>query len=180
MHVILDAVLGHVGRGFWAFRDVLTHGPSSDYCSWFRGLDFGKRSGLNDSFQYEYWKDAPELPRLALSCPAVRAHLFAAIEHWISRFQIDGLRLDSTDWLDTEFLGALRRHCDGLRPDFWLMGEVIHGDYRRWANPEMLHSVTNYEVYKGLWSSHVNRNYFEIAHSLDRQFGPYGLYRGLS
>ena len=180
MRVILDAVFGHVGRSFWAFRDVLERETNSDYCPWFRSLDFGKRSAFNDSFQYEHWKDAPELPRLALSCPAVRAHLFAAVDHWVSRFQIDGLRLDSADWLDMEFLGALRQHCDRLRPDFWLMGEVIHGDYRRWANPEALHSVTNYEVYKGLWSSHADHNFFEIAYSLNRQFGQHGIYRGLN
>lgn len=179
MRVILDAVFGHVGRDFWAFRDVLARGTNSDYRSWFRGLDFGKRSAFGDPFQYEHWTDAPELPRLALSCPAVRAHLFAAVDHWVSRFQIDGLRLDSADWLDVDFLGALRQRCDRLRPDFWLMGEVIHGDYRRWANQEALHSATNYEVYKGLWSSHADHNFFEIAYSLNRQFGQDGIYRGL-
>ena len=50
------------------------------------------------------------------------------------------------------------------------MGEVIHGDYSRWANDEMLHTTTNYECYKGLYSSHNDRNYFEIAHSFRRQF----------
>ena len=56
------------------------------------------------------------------------------------------------------------------------MGEVVHGDYRKWANAETLDSVTNYECYKGLYSSHVDRNYFEIAYALNRQFGEVGLY----
>jgi cyclomaltodextrinase len=43
----------------------------------------------------------------------------------------------------------------------------------------MLDSVTNYECYKGLYSSHNDRNYFEIAWSLNRQFGERGLYRNL-
>ncbi len=60
------------------------------------------------------------------------------------------------------------------------MGEVVHGDYRRWAYPGGLSSTTNYEAYKGLWSSHNDRNYFEIAYSLNRQFGPEGIYRGLA
>ena len=51
------------------------------------------------------------------------------------------------------------------------MGEVIHGDYSRWANPEMLHSVTNYELHKGLWSGHNDHNYFEIAHTMRRLQG---------
>lgn len=179
LRVIFDAVFGHVGREFWAFRDLRERGPDSAYRGWFRGVDFGARSRLGDAFRYEHWRDAPELPRLDLACPAVREHLLSAVDHWVSHFGVDGLRLDSADTVDPEFLRALRAHAERLRPDFWLMGEVIHGDYRRWANPTALHSVTNYEAYKGLWSSHVDRNYFEIAHSLDRQFGPRGLYRDL-
>ena len=65
----------------------------------------------------------------------------------------------------------LRGVCDSLKPDFWLMGEVIHGDYSRWANGQMLHSVTNYELHKGLFSGHNDHNYFEIAHSVRRLLG---------
>ena len=59
------------------------------------------------------------------------------------------------------------------------MGEIIHGDYNRWANPEMLDSVTNYECYKGIYSSHNDKNYFEIAYSLNRQFGDGGIYKNI-
>lgn len=65
------------------------------------------------------------------------------------------------------------------KEDFWLMGEVIHGDYGRWANDEMLHSVTNYELHKGLYSGHNDHNYFEIAHTIRREFDENGgIYRG--
>ncbi len=74
---------------------------------------------------------------------------------------------------------GLSTFCRALRSDFWLLGEIVHGDYRRWAAPGILDSVTNYECYKGLYSSHVDENYFEIAWSLNRQFGPAGLYRGI-
>ena len=90
---------------------------------------------------------------------------------WMDEFGIDGLRLDAVDCVDMDFLRRLRGFCKQKREDFWLMGEIIHGDYNRWANPEMLDSVTNYECYKGLYSSHNVKNYFEIAHSLNRQFG---------
>jgi cyclomaltodextrinase / maltogenic alpha-amylase / neopullulanase len=66
-----------------------------------------------------------------------------------------------------------------MRSDFWLMGEVVHGDYKRWANPLHLDSVTNYECYKGLYSSLNDKNYFEIAYALNRQFGEGGIYRQL-
>ena len=66
------------------------------------------------------------------------------------------------------FMQELRGVCDALKEDFWLMGEVIHGDYSRYANGEMLHAVTNYELHKGLFSGHNDHNYFEIAHSVKR------------
>ena len=73
--------------------------------------------------------------------------------------------------LDFDFMRGLRRLANEVKPEFWLMGEVIHGDYSRWANPEMLHSVTNYELHKGLWSGHNDHNYFEIAHTMRRLQG---------
>ncbi|MFN8375252.1 MAG: alpha-glucosidase C-terminal domain-containing protein [Anaerolineae bacterium] len=81
--------------------------------------------------------------------------------------------------MDPDFLRALAGHCRQLNPEFWFVGEVVMGDYRRWANAEMLDSVTNYECYKGLYSSHVDHNYFEIAYSLNRLFGDEGIYRHL-
>ncbi|MDJ8954076.1 DUF1653 domain-containing protein, partial [Clostridium perfringens] len=93
---------------------------------------------------------------------------------WVREFDIDGLRLDAVDCLSPDFIKRLASHCAGLKPDFWLMGEIVHGDYRQWANPEALHSVTNYEAYKGLWSSLNDNNYWEIDWTLKRQFGPAG------
>ncbi len=87
------------------------------------------------------------------------------------QFDIDGIRLDAADVLDFDFMRGLRRLANEVKPEFWLMGEVIHGDYSRWANPEMLHSVTNYELHKGLWSGHNDHNYFEIAHTMRRLQG---------
>jgi cyclomaltodextrinase / maltogenic alpha-amylase / neopullulanase len=179
MRLVLDGVFNHVGRHFWAFRDVQANGPASPYCGWFTNLRFEGRSPYGDPFQYEGWNGCYDLVKLNLSHPDVRNHLFGAIEAWARDYDNDGLRLDAADCLDFDFLKALSAFCRGLKPDFWLMGEIIHGDYRRWANPEMLDSVTNYECYKGLYSSHLDANYFELAWSLERQFGPRGLYRGL-
>ncbi len=179
MRLILDGVFNHVGRDFWAFRDVQARGPQSDYGSWFQGLSFGRRSPYDDPFAYEGWNGHYDLVKLNLHHPAVRDHLFQAVAMWIREFGIDGLRLDVADQIDLGFLKDLAAFCRGLRPDFWLMGEAVHGDYRRWANAETLASVTNYESYKGLYSSHVDRNYFEIAYALNRQFGPGGMYRHL-
>ena len=82
--------------------------------------------------------------------------------------------------LDHDFLRRLREFCDSLKPDFFLVGETLHGDYNQIMNDAMLHSVTNYECYKGLYSSFNSMNMFEINHSLLRQFGPeqWTLYKG--
>jgi cyclomaltodextrinase len=177
IRVILDAVFHHVGRDFWAFRHVLERGQGSSYGDWFQGLSFTGQSPYHDPFVYEAWNGYYELVKLNLHNPAIKAHLFQAVEMWIRTFDIDGLRLDVADCIDLDFLRELAAFCRRLRPDFWLMGEVVHGDYRRWANADSLDSVTNYECYKSLYSSHVDRNYFEIAYALNRQFGENGQYR---
>ena len=179
MHLILDGVFNHVGRHFWALRDLQTNLTGSVYKDWFHGLRFNGSSPYNDPFTYEGWNGHYDLVKLNLGNAHVREHLFGAIETWVREFDIDGLRLDAADCLDLDFLSALSGFCRSLKPDFWLMGEIIHGDYRRWANPAMLDSVTNYECYKGLYSSHVDKNYFEIAYAMNRQSGPKGLYRDL-
>lgn len=175
IRLVLDGVFNHVGRHFWAFRDVQAHGAASRYRDWFH-LDFSRRSPQGDPFWYQGWNGHYDLVKLNLRHPEVRAHLFEAVRLWVERFDIDGLRLDAADVMDLDFLKELATFCHGLRPGFWLMGEVIHGDYRRWLDVG-LDSVTNYEAYKGLYSSHKDRNYFELAHSLNRQFGPEGIYQ---
>ena len=179
IRVILDGVFHHVGRDFWAFRDLQTHGSSSAYRDWFSGVDFGRRSPYGDAFGYDGWSGHYDLVRLNLRHPDVRRHLLDAVTQWVREYEIDGLRLDVADALDADFLAELAAHCRQLQSDFWLLGEVIHGDYRRWAGRGLLDATTNYEAYKGLFSSHNDRNYFEIGYTLNRQFGPGGLYRDL-
>ncbi|MBN1679957.1 MAG: alpha-glucosidase C-terminal domain-containing protein [Anaerolineae bacterium] len=179
MRLVLDGVFNHVGRDFWAFCDVLAHGEASAYCDWFAGLRFGESTPYHDPFTYGCWDGHYSLPKLNLHNPAVADHLFQAVAMWINTFGADGLRLDAADCVDRAFWERFAAFCRDLRPDFWLMGEIVRGDYRQWANARTLDSVTNYECYKGLYSSHVDRNYFEIAYSLKRLFGPGGLYRDL-
>lgn len=177
--VVLDGVFNHVGRGFWAFQDVLKNREASQYRDWFH-INFGGNSNYNDGLWYEGWEGHYELVKLNLRNPAVAEYLFSCIKGWVDEFEIDGLRLDVAYCLDTDFLRALRSFCDKLKPEFFLVGEMLHGDYNRIVNDEMLHSVTNYECYKGLYSSFNSLNMFEIIHSLLRQFGPeqWTLYKG--
>ena len=177
--VVLDGVFNHVGRGFWAFQDVLEKRWDSPYKDWFH-ISFDGNSNYNDGLLYEGWEGNYDLVKLNLCHPDVKQHIFDSIRSWVEEFDIDGLRLDVAYCLDENFVRELRAFCDSLKPDFFLVGEMLHGDYKRLMNDSMLHSATNYECYKGLFSSFNSMNMFEIIHSLLRQFGPenWTLYRG--
>jgi cyclomaltodextrinase / maltogenic alpha-amylase / neopullulanase len=177
--VILDAVFNHVGRDFWAFKDLLENKNTSSFAHWFSGLNFSGRSLFNDPFNYEGWNGHYNLVKLNLSNPEVKNHLLNAVKTWIDEFDIDGLRLDAADCVDMNFLLELSSFTKEIKKDFFLVGEVIHGDYRKWVNDKTLDSVTNYECYKGLYSSLNDKNYFEIAYALNRQFGKHGMYSDL-
>lgn len=169
--VIVDGVFNHTGREFFAFRDIREKREASAYKDWYCNVNFGGNNSFNDGFSYDNWGGYDLLAKLNQWNPAVREYLFDVVRFWVNEFDIDGIRLDAADVLDHNFMHELRQVTDGLKPEFWLMGEVIHGDYSRWANGNMLHSVTNYELHKGLYSGHNDHNYFEIAHSIKRLLG---------
>lgn len=177
--VVLDGVFNHVGRGFWAFKDVQEKKWDSKYKDWFH-ISFDGNSCYNDGFWYEGWEGHFELVKLNLKNPEVVDHIFNSIKKWVEEFDIDGLRLDVAYMLDRDFMRQLRAFTNTLKPDFVLIGEMLHGDYNQIVNEQMLHSCTNYECYKGLYSSLNSMNLFEITHSLMRQFGPeqWTLYKG--
>jgi cyclomaltodextrinase len=166
--VVVDGVFNHTGRDFFAFQDILNHGASSPYRDWYRGINFSCCSPLGDSFGYEAWQGHFELPCLNLFNPAVKQYLFDTVQFWIHTFDIDGIRLDCANVLDFGFMKELRQNSAEMKEDFWLMGEVIHGEYGRWVNQDILHSVTNYELHKSIYSGHNDHNYFEIAHNVKR------------
>jgi len=179
IRVILDGVFNHVGRDFWAFKDLQENKNNSQYANWFAGLDFNGRSPFNDPFSFEGWNGHYSLVKLNLNNEEVKAHLLNAVRTWIDEFDIDGLRLDAADCVDIKFLEELSSFTKEIKEDFFLVGEIIHGDYRKWVNDKVLDSVTNYECYKGLYSSLNDKNYFEIAYSLNRQFSKHGMYKDL-
>lgn len=177
--IVLDGVFNHVGRGFWAFKDVQEKKWDSPYKDWFH-INFDCNSNYNDGFWYEGWEGHFELVKLNLQNPAVADYLLECIKYWVDTFDIDGLRLDVAYSLDHGFMQRLRSYVEELKDGFVLIGEVLFGDYNLIVNERMLHSCTNYECYKGIYSSFNSMNLFEIAHSLHRQFGPdpWCIYRG--
>lgn len=178
--VVLDGVFNHAGRGFWAFQDVLQNRENSRYKDWFARIAFDGNSNYNDGLWYEGWEGNYDLVKLNLRNEEVIQHILACVQGWVDEFDIDGLRLDVCYCLDRDFLKRLRSFANQVKPDFLLLGELLHGDYNQFVNEEMCHSATNYECYKGLFSSFNSMNMFEIVHSLLRQFGPenWTLYKG--
>lgn len=177
--VVIDGVFNHVGRGFFAFQDVLANRENSGYKDWFF-VNFGGNNDYNDRLWYEGWEGYYNLVKLNLRNNDVVEYLLSCVKQWIEEFDIDGIRLDVAYCLDHDFMRRLRAHVDSLKPEFFLLGEMLHGDYNTIVNDGMLNSATNYECYKGLYSSFNSMNMFEICHSLQRQFGSeqWCLYRG--
>lgn len=172
--VIVDGVFNHTGRDFFAFQDIKQNRENSRYKDWYCNVNFWGNNEYNDGFSYDNWGGYNLLAKLNLWNPEVKNYHLETVKFWVDEFDIDGIRLDAADVLDFGFMKELRSFCNGLKPDFWLMGEVIHGDYSRWVNNDMLHSVTNYELHKGLYSGHNDHNYFEIAHTIKRLNGIVG------
>ena len=168
IRVVVDGVFNHTGREFFAFKDIQEKKWDSPYKGWYKGVNFDWQGPCGDPFGYDAWQGHFELPCLNLFNPAARAYLFDVIRFWVDEFDIDGIRLDCANVLDFNFMKEMRQETARMKEDFWLMGEVIHGDYSRWVNPQMLHSVTNYELHKSLYSGFNDHNFFEIAHNVRR------------
>jgi glycosidase len=183
--IILDGVFNHVGRECPFFKDVQQNKNNSQYCSWISGYNPNGKSPYGDDFSYDSWNGCYNLVKLNLKNPVVTDYLLEVVKFWMDEFDIDGIRFDAADCIDRDFFKRVHQLTKDKKPDFWLMGEIIHGDYNVWANSEMLDSTTNYECYKGIWSSHNENNYWEINYSYNRQSageggGGTGIYKNLS
>ena len=166
VRVILDGVFNHTGRDFFAFKDIKEKRENSPYKDWYCNVNFWGNNSYNDGFSYENWGGYDLLVKLNQRNPAVRDYICDVIRFWVSEFDIDGIRLDAADVMDFEYMKAFRQVANEVKEDFWLMGEVIHGDYSRWVNDSTLHSVTNYTLHKALFSAFNEHNFFELAHTI--------------
>ena len=175
MRVVLDGVFNHVGRGFFAFQDVLNNRENSQYKNWFR-IDFNGNSPYNDGFYYEGWEGHYELVKLNLDYPDVQNYLLSAVDYWIDAFDIDGIRLDVAYSLPRWFMAMLKDHCRQKKADFFLLGEVLGDNAGYMFSEAHLDSITDYPGFKGLWSSFNSLNMFEMAHTIKRNYGE--MYRG--
>lgn len=179
MRVILDGVFHHTGRGFFAFQDLCQSGRESRYKDWYT-INWGANSGYNDGFAYECWEGFEALPRLNLDNAEVKEYLFQVARMWLNDIGVDGWRLDVAHKINPSFWWEFRRVCKETRPDCLLVGELVGGDYRTWVAHDLLDSGTDYQLYKALYSSLNDKNFWELKAVLERgQHPEWGLYRDL-
>jgi cyclomaltodextrinase / maltogenic alpha-amylase / neopullulanase len=164
LRVVLDGVFNHVGRAFGPFRDVLERRASSPFAGWFR-LDFDRDDG--DGFAYRCFEGHRDLVALNHRSDAVLDWAASVASHWLDH-GADGWRLDAAYAMPVPFLAALAGRIRSERPDAFVFGEVIHGDYVRFVTEGGLDSVTQYELHKAIWSSLNDANLFELAWALGR------------
>jgi cyclomaltodextrinase / maltogenic alpha-amylase / neopullulanase len=166
LRLVLDGVFNHVGRAFGPFQDVVARRDESPYAEWFR-LDFSGDSPHGDGFDYRCFEGHRDLVGLNHKNEAVLDWAASVARHWLDR-GADGWRLDAAYAVLVPFLAALAGRIRAAKPEAFVFGEVIHGDYVRYVTEGGLDSVTQYEVHKAIWSSLNDANLFELAWALGR------------
>ena len=159
LRVLLDGVFNHVGRGHPAFRQVLADGPEAATASWFRLTWPGP--------QYDTFEGHGGLVALNHREPAVADLVIEAMNHWLDR-GADGWRLDAAYAVPEEFWSSVLPRVRDRHPDVYVVGEVIHGDYPDVVSRSTMDSVTQYELWKAIWSALNEKNFFELDHALGR------------
>jgi len=157
LSVLLDGVFNHVSRRNRIVQDAQSAGPDSDAGRMVRSC-----AGRLDVFEGH-----SDLVALNHDNPAVREHVTRIMNYWCGR-GVDGWRLDAAYSVNPEFWAAVLPSVREKYPDVWIFGEVIHGDYASIVRASGMDSVTQYELWKGIWSSIESRNFFELDHALGR------------
>jgi glycosidase len=159
LRLVLDGVFNHVGRSFPAFRAAAAGGPGSPAARWFR-----RDPGTGDFATFE---GHHRLVALDHEEPGIGDYVTQVITHWLDRGAA-GWRLDAAYAVPAGFWAKVLPRVRETHPDAWFLGEMIHGDYLAYAADSGLDSVTQYELWKAIWSSLNDRNFFELAWALGR------------
>ncbi len=158
LRLILDGVFNHVGCGFPAFQAALHGGPGTPAARWFkRSPDGGFAVFEGHGHLVEFDHDEP----------AVLGYVIEVMSHWLGR-GAGGWRLDAAYAVPPGFWAKALPAVRESFPSAWFLGEMIHGDYAAYAEESGLDSITQYELWKAIWSSLNDRNFFELDHGLGR------------
>jgi glycosidase len=159
LRLILDGVFNHVGRGFPAFKAAVAGGPGAPAARWFKRTD--------DGSDYAVFEGHGHLVELNHDEPAVLSYVIEVMTHWLGR-GAGGWRLDAAYAVPPGFWAKAVPAVREAFPAAWFLGEMIHGDYAAYAAEAGLDSITQYEVWKAVWSSLNDRNFYELDHALGR------------
>jgi cyclomaltodextrinase / maltogenic alpha-amylase / neopullulanase len=169
LRVLLDGVFNHVGRDFPAFREVLREGARAPLASWFR-LSWPRGRGAGAVPDYANFEGHDALVALNHDEPSVVDYVAGVMDHWLRR-GADGWRLDAAYAVPNRFWAEVLARVRAAHPEAYFLGEVIHGDYAGIVRATGLDAVTQYELWKAIWSGLNDRNLYELAHALERHNG---------
>ncbi len=162
LRLMLDGVFNHVGRDFAQFQEALRDGPGSPAAQWFHLFWNGDAEP-----DYDHFEGHRSLVTLNHESPAVVDHVVEVMCHWLGR-GADGWRLDAAYAVAPPFWATVLPRVRERHPDAYIVGEVLHGDYADYVRESGLDSVTQYELWKSIWSSINDRNFHELAWNLSR------------
>jgi cyclomaltodextrinase len=163
LHIVLDGVFNHVGRDHPAFKEFVALGRAAPTAEWFR-LD---GSTSRDAPKAAVFEGHEGLVALNHEVPAIERLVVDAMIHWLDR-GASGWRLDAAYAVPASFWARVLPRVRARHPHAYLFGEIIHGDYSGYVRESGLDSVTQYELWKAIWSALNDRNFFELAWALDR------------
>jgi cyclomaltodextrinase / maltogenic alpha-amylase / neopullulanase len=154
LRVLLDGVFNHVGVEFGKYRQAA---DDSSAATWFRG-----RPGRFHTFEGH-----SGLITLNHENPEVIDYVVDVMTHWLQR-GADGWRLDAAYAVPQQFWAATLPRVRERFSDAWFVGELIHGDYATVVDAARFDSATQYELWKAIWSSLNDGNFFELDWALQR------------
>lgn len=157
IRVCLDGVFNHVGREHPIAQRAMAQGPDSAEGTWLRWVDGYPR----------YFEGHEGLIELNLDQPAVQDYVVDVMTHWLAR-GIDGWRLDAAYAAGPDAWRPIVERVKQAYPQCWIVAEVIHGDYNDFVKRSGVDSLTQYELWKAIWSSLNDHNFHELAWTLER------------